>query len=114
MDTCAVRLITWDASERQVATFVRVYKIDGTVLQTLPTPTGETIESIAISPDGAFVTTGNPSDLGGGATVYRVEDGGIYQAEDLGRLAFSVVRRSRVARVRRKEAAQRAVAGPFD
>jgi WD40 repeat protein len=74
-DTCAVGLNFWDDPAR--SNFIRISKTDGSVLRVLPTPTGKAINTMAISPDGAFVTIANPYDLGGGATVYRIEDGAV-------------------------------------
>ena len=72
-DTCAAGLNEWNDPERQ--NFIHVYKPDGTVLLTLPTPVGKAINSMAISADGNFITIANPYDLGGGATVFSLVDG---------------------------------------
>ena len=55
------------------AKFVRVYKTDGTKL--LDVPTKQAINTLAVSPTGAFVAIGHPIYDGDGASVYRVEDG---------------------------------------
>lgn len=72
-DICAAGLNEWNEPER--SNFIHVYQPDGTVLLTLQTWPGKAIESMAISPDGNFITIANPYDAGGGATVYSAVDG---------------------------------------
>jgi outer membrane protein assembly factor BamB len=68
-DTCAVGFQTGALDSK----FVRVYKTDGTKLRDVLTK--QSIDTLAVSPSGAFVTIGHPIYDGSGASVYRVEDG---------------------------------------
>ena len=73
-DTCAVGLADLTRQDDQ-STFVRVYRTDGSAL--LRVPTGRSIDHMAISPDGNFVTIAMPVELGGPVTVFRIDDGAV-------------------------------------
>jgi hypothetical protein len=56
---------------------VRVYKTDGTELQEVPPQGDDGQGSMAISPDGQFITIAPVSGLPGAVKVYRIADGAI-------------------------------------
>jgi hypothetical protein len=78
-DTCAAHLDQFSVAANgslQQSTFVRVYRTDGSELQRLP-PRPSIPNSMAVSPDGKFVTMADNAGEQGGVTVYRVDDGSV-------------------------------------
>jgi hypothetical protein len=70
-ETCAVLISVSNSS------YVRVFKTDGTQLLEVPPQDGASQGSMAISPDGQFITIAPVSGLPGAVNVYRIVDGAI-------------------------------------
>jgi hypothetical protein len=82
--TCAAR--TSGLTPPQSQTFyVWIYKTDGTTLQELPTPDTNLQGSMAISPDGKFITIADNPGSQGGVNVYSIADGSL-----VGSVAFPI------------------------
>jgi hypothetical protein len=77
-DTCAAGLR--DETQSPSPKYVRVFQPDGTVLQILQTEGEGATASIAISPDGNFLTTAAEPWVNRGATVFSIADGSVVGA----------------------------------
>jgi hypothetical protein len=82
-DTCALRVSEFHWAPQPQSNYVRIFKTDGTTLQTVPTTDINTQGSMAISPDGTLITIANSVGEPAGVKVYRVGDGQAVGALDM-------------------------------
>jgi hypothetical protein len=80
-DTCAIRMSQFNDSNQQLM-FERIYKTDGTVLLDHPMGDKDGQGSMAISPDGQFITIADTPGLQGGVSVYNIMDGSLVGTRD--------------------------------